>query len=1040
LKFARNSGRILGPENEETVLKKWDAEHVFERSIQKRAGSTLFRFLEGPPTANGHPHPGHVRTRTIKDVVLRYKSMCGFYVPRDAGWDTHGLPVELEVQSELGLRSKADIESYGVEKFAEECRRNVFKYEQEWKEMTRRIGFWIDLDHPYITFENKYIESVWWSLKLLYDRGLLYKGFKVVPYCPRDGTPLSSHEVAQGYDETDDPSVYVKFELTTGPHRGEKLVAWTTTPWTLPSNIALAVKSDAEYVSFEYKGETLICASALLEKVFGNVRVIEKFLGRDLVGSSYIPPFDYTAGLPGKKHIVVAHDKVSLEEGTGVVHMAPAFGEEDYEVCKQNDLAFFQPVDSNGRFTQEVPDLNGIFVKEADSRIIQALKTKGLLVKSERYRHNYPFCWRCSSPLLYYAWPTWFIRTTIKKDLIIENNEKVKWYPQHIKDGRFGEFLEEMVDWALSRDRYWGTPLPVWVCSNCGAVEVVGSLEELRRKAIYAPENLELHKPFVDRILLRCPKCSGEMRREPVVIDVWYDSGAATFARYHYPFENQSTFDNNFPVDFITEGVDQTRGWFYSLHVLGSLLFESPAFQRCLVIGLVLNEKGEKMSKSKRNYVDPWELIRTHGSDPLRWHILGTTPTESVRFGERGVVEAKRRFFGILENVVSFFLTYAELDDFEWTGAVDTSILNTLDRWVLSKLQVLVRDVRSHLEDFEFNRAVEKMEKFLVDDVSQWFIRRSRRRFWKEDKDVDKWAAYQVLYYILLQFVKLIAPLAPFSAELVYQQLAPADGSVHLCDYPQFEQGFYFEQDMIDMERVLAVVEAVRNARGRANVRIRQPLLDVKVFCSNEVWASLQRNMETLLEEVNVKRVERLTQLPEGTVYALNAKPAEIGRRFKNKAAHVLRAVETNKNSIAKQLLETGSAGLDVDGQRESLSLNEFELNITTEPGYVHAQNGEVHVFLNTSIDEHLEREGIARDIVRHVQLMRKELNMNYDDRIILWIYSEDSSVQTAVAEFSDYIRSETLATQVITEKSELAQAVDLDDSTVWIHVKNPST
>lgn len=1036
MKFSRSSGRILGPENEELVLKKWDEEHVFERSVQKRAGSPLFRFLEGPPTANGHPHPGHVRTRTIKDVVLRYKSMCGFYVPRQAGWDTHGLPVELEVQSELGLKSKADIESYGIEKFAEACRRNVFKYEQEWREMTRRIGFWIDLDRPYITFENKYIESVWWSLKTLYDRGLLYKGFKVVPYCPRDGTPLSSHEVAQGYDETDDPSVYVKFELTTGPHKGEKLVAWTTTPWTLPSNIALAVKPDAEYSAFEYKGEILICASALLDKVFGKVTVVGRFLGRDLIGSSYSPPFDYASAIAGKKHVVVAHDKVSLEEGTGVVHMAPAFGEEDYEVCKENGLAFFQPVDSSGRFTGEVPDLAGVFVKEADPRIIQSLRAKGLLVKSERYRHNYPFCWRCSSPLLYYAWPTWFIRTTMKKDLIIGNNREVRWYPQHIKEGRFGEFLDEMVDWALSRDRYWGTPLPVWVCSNCKAVEVVGSLEELRKKAISLPENLELHKPFVDKVVLRCPRCSGEMHREPVVIDVWYDSGSATFARYHYPFENQDAFENNFPVDFITEGVDQTRGWFYSLHVLGSLLFELPAFRRCLVIGLVLNERGEKMSKSKKNYVDPWELIRAHGSDPLRWHILGATPTESVRFGERGVVEAERRFFGILENVVSFFLTYAELDEFEWTGAVDTNILNSLDRWVLSKLQTLTRDVRSHLEDFEFNRAVEKIEKFLVDDVSQWYVRRSRRRFWKEGKDRDKWGAYQVLYYVLLQFSKLIAPLAPFSAELVYQRLVPGEDSVHLCDYPQFEQSFFFEQEMNDMDRVIAAVEAVRNARGQANIRIRQPLLNVKVFCTDDVWASLQKNMEILLEEVNVKQVERMVQLPEGTSYALSTKPAEIGKRFRNKAAHVLKAVEENKDSLARQLLERGSASLEVDGQVASLTLNEFELNVSTEPGYVHAQNGGIHVFLNTAVDEHLKREGIARDIVRYVQLMRKESNMNYDDRVVLWLYSEDNSVRAAVAEFSDYIRSETLATEVITERSEGLQAVDLDGSTVWIRLK----
>jgi isoleucyl-tRNA synthetase len=1042
--FKRPKSGIFGPSKEEEILKFWNENKIFEKSVESRKGAPLFRFLEGPPTANGLPHPGHIRTRTIKDVVLRYKTMLGYYVPRSAGWDTHGLPVELEVQAELGLKSKEEIERYGIERFGEACKANVFKYEREWRRMTERIGFWLDLEHAYITFKNEYIESIWWSLKNLYERGLLYKGFKVVPYCPKDGTPLSSHEVAQGYEETEDPSIYVKFRLLNGIHDGKKLVAWTTTPWTLPSNIALAVKPDAEYVSFKYQDDVLICAKQRV-KVFGDVQILQSFSGSELIGSSYEPPFDYAKKVEGKKYVVVGYEGVSLEEGTGVVHMAPAFGEEDYEVCKANSLAFFQPVDSNGKFTSEVSEFKGLFVKDADPLIIRYLKERNLLVKSERYKHNYPFCWRCGSPLLYYAWPTWFVKTTARKEKIIELNSSIAWFPEHIREGRFGDFLREMVDWALSRNRYWGTPLPVWVCSNCGEIEVIGSVQELLQKSVKKPERLELHRPYVDEFVLRCNKCGGEMRREPVVIDVWYDSGAATFARYHYPFENREQFENNFPVDFITEGVDQTRGWFYSLHVLGSLLFDQVAFKSCLVIGLVLNEQGEKMSKSKKNYDDPWTLIEKYGADALRWQLLGTTPWDVVRFGERGVADAKRRFFGILENCVTFFLTYAELDGFDPAlHTVEFEKTSTLDKWLLSKLQLLIKGVRQALDVYEFNAAVELIEKFVVDDLSQWYIRRSRRRFWKEEKDLDKWAAYTTLYHTLLELSKIIAPLAPFSAEVMYQELAlkqKMPESVHLNSYPQYNPELVFEKELEEIEDVRNVVEVIRAARNEGGVKTRQPLLVAKVYCQDRVWKSVEKNYEVVVDEVNVKKVERLPNLSEYRVYDLIPNKAAIGKRFKVKSVVLIEKANQEKQRIAQEIAEKGYALVELDGEKERVTEEEFRVVLKPKEGFAHAERSGIHVFLDLRTTPELEEEGLVRDFVRRVQIGRKELNLEFDQKIKLRVWFEDERLSKAVLKHEEYVKSETLASEVAFDPSVVQQVepVDLDGSKVWIKIEiNP--
>ncbi|MEM3655468.1 MAG: isoleucine--tRNA ligase [Thermoprotei archaeon] len=1035
--FRKPSRTLFGPSSEVEVLNFWKEYGVFEKSVDARRGRPLFRFLEGPPTANGLPHHGHIRTRMFKDLVLRYATMRGYHTPRVAGWDTHGLPVELEVQSELGLKSKEDIEAFGLSRFADECQKNVFKYEVEWRRLTERIGFWLDLDNAYITFKDRYIESVWWSLKQLYDKGLIYKGFKVVPYCPRDETPLSSHEVALGYDEADDPSVYVKFRISDGPHKGETLVVWTTTPWTLPSNVGIAVNPSADYALVEVNGERLLCVVNRVKAVFGDVAPIKLYKGSDLIGAHYTPPYDYVRG-DGEKYRVVGYENVSVEDGTGILHMAPAFGEEDYGVCKKNGLAFFQPVDSKGRFTSDVEWLKGLFVKDADQLIIADLKRRGLLLKAERIKHTYPFCWRCGSPLLYYAWPTWFIRTTAQKARIEELNQQIEWYPSHIRDGRFGEFLREIVDWALSRNRYWGTPLPIWECSKCGNRVAIGSIKELVELAVKKPERLELHKPFVDEFVLRCNVCSGEMRRVSEVIDVWYDSGSASFARFHYPFENIEEFKANYPVDFIAEGVDQTRGWFYSLHVLGTLLFNEKAYRKCVVIGLVLNEKGEKMSKSKRNYVDPWLLLERYGADPFRWHILGSTPVwEPIKFGESGVAEAQRRFFNILENSITFFLTYAELDGYNpELNIVPEKERPTLDRWLLTDLSNLVDSVTRSLDSFEVNRAVIAIERFVVEDLSQWYIRRSRRRFWKEEKDKDKWSAYSTLYEVLLILSKLLAPIIPFTAEKIYQTLRLKGDplSVHLCDYPL--KGFEDPEAHAQVAATRMVVEAFRAARNEAKLKTRIPLKLGLVFCEDRIWQAVQENMELVLDEVNVKELKRLTSLKGYIKYAVKPKAGEIGKRFKSKAKRVLELVEENKEELAIQLSDNGSANLSVDGVEVKLTQDELELLVGAQPGYVHYGRDGVHVFLSTEVDEEMEKEWLMREVVRRIQLTRKELNLRYDEKIDLRLWVSDPALRKVIYEYAEHIMAETLAKTVeFDESAKNSVEHQVGEYTLWIRI-----
>ncbi len=946
------------PRIEERILRFNDERRIFEKSVERRRNSEKgsFTFVEGPPTANGLPHPGHIMTRAIKDIILRYKTMEGFYVMRKAGWDTHGLPVEIEVEKELGINSKREIENYGIENYNKRCKESVFRYEKEWVEATRRIGFWIDMDHPYITFENEYIESVWWSLKEIWKKGLIYRGHKVVPFCPRCETPLSSHEVAQGYEEVEDPSIFVKFPLDEGRY----ILAWTTTPWTLIANVAIAVHPDHYYVEVELrsgkdKGNRFILAEERLSILDDEFVIKNRFKGKELSGCRYKRIFDY-ARIEGDAHRIVTADFVTLDEGTGCVHIAPAFGEDDYKLCRDKSLGFTQPVGSDGRFTDEVPPLRGLFVKDADKKIIEMLEERNLLYKKGTCVHSYPFCWRCGSPLLYYARDTWFIRMSDLRDELLANNEKVKWYPAHLKRGRFGNFLENVVDWAISRERYWGTPLNIWICSRCGREECIGSIEELRSKSKnfdeVFPDEIDLHRPYVDRLILRCDNCGGDAYRVEDVIDCWYDSGAAPFAQWHYPFENEEIFRENFPASFITEAIDQTRGWFYSLLAVSTAVFNRNPYESVLSLGHILDEKGVKMSKSKGNVVDPKVIFSRDGADAFRWYLYSVSdPSEDKRFYEEAVSK-KKRFLMTLWNVYFFFVTYANIDGFN-PRDVDIPVHErpVIDRWIISRLNSLIKEVKMHLEEYELHHAARKIEEFVMDELSNWYVRRSRRRFWVAEKSRDKDAAYISLYEVLVCLCKLLAPFIPFLTEEIYQNIVisvfpSAEESVHLCDYPSPDEALIDEKLEEGMRMVMKLAEAGRKARKDTGIKIRQPLRRAIIVCSEEIKEMIEELAYILKDEINVKEIEFASQ-------------AEV---------------------------EPSYAGADADRSAS--------------------------IFIDTKIDVELLREGIARDLVRRVQQMRKEMDLEYTARIRI-LYDGDEEIRNAVRDFEGYIKEETLADSI---------------------------
>jgi len=1016
--FLPVSNRVNLPQVEENVLSFWKSNNTFERSVEARRGASRFTLYEGPPTANGSPGIHHVLARVFKDVLPRYKTMKGYYAPRQAGWDTHGLPVELEVERELGFSGKAQIEEYGVDKFNARCRESVYSYLEEWETITERIGFWIDLEHAYITMDNTYVETVWWALKQMWDRGLIYQGYKVTPHCPRCGTSLSSHEVALGYqDNTEDPSVYIKFRIDLSSLQGSEVrdrlaelvkssgkpayfLAWTTTPWTLPGNTALAVDDEAEYAVVELDNEYLILASVLVKQVgLGSYKVLERIWGDDLEHLEYEPLFNpHEFGVERQRFVtvhdeatgteyvelqhqepddnltyrVIATDFVSLEDGTGIVHEAPAYGDVDFEAGKKLGMDFVHMVDLQGNITGNYP-FTGKFVKDADPLILEDLKSRGLLFRSETIRHTYPFCWRCETPLLYYAKQTWYIRTTAVKEALIAGNDEINWYPEHIKYGRFGDWLENNVDWAFSRERYWGTPLPIWCCEACGNCECVGGVEELKSMPGVTgfKEPLDLHRPFVDEVTFDCPKCGSKMRRVPEVIDCWFDSGAMPIAQWHYPFENDTLReDGRFPADYISEAVDQTRGWFYSLHAISTLLFNRPCFKNVICLGHILDDNGEKMSKAKGNVVEPWTVINKYGADALRWYCLTASPPGNVRrFSEKLVSEVIRRFLLTLWNVYSFFVTYANIDRFTPDSEGTSSYQSELDNWIISELNQLITDVDTALDSYNPTEAGRRIEDF-VNGLSNWYVRRSRRRFWRSENDADKLAAYTTLYQCLVTLSKVLAPFTPFLAEEMYQNLVcsvfpDAPESVHLTDFPIADKTKIDKQLTADTHLVMKVSSLGRAARSQAGIKVRQPLANVVVsVASDKEQRSLEQLKPQILEELNVKDL----------------------------------------------IIGSSSEVVKLDGHGYVVS----GLEVDREEGIkVPVRGGVYYVAIPTEIPPELKAEGMAREIVRRIQMMRRSAGFDIADHITTY-YQGDAYMKQVMEEFADYIKQETLSRELV--------------------------
>ena len=1006
---------------EEGVLKFWKQAEIFKKTIEQREGAPEYVFYEGPPTANGKPGVHHVLARAFKDMFPRYKIMRGYHVSRRGGWDTHGLPVEIEVEKQLGFNNKQQIEEYGIDKFNELCKKSVFTYIQDWERLTDRIAFWVDLEDAYVTYTNDYIESVWWILKNFWDKDLLYKGYKVVPYCPRCGTPLSDHEVALGYDEATDPSVFVRMPLVDQPE--VSLLVWTTTPWTLPGNVAVAAHPDVDYVFVERDNngtkEKLVLAKSLVEKVFGNeeVKVIETLKGRKLKGVKYQPLFTF---MPPNKpaHYVVLGDFVTTEDGTGLVHMAPAFGQEDMEMAKEHDLPVLMTVLPNGTFVPEVTPWRGVFVKEADPLIIEDLKARGLLYKSESYTHTYPFCWRCGTPLLYYARESWYIRTSAFRDRLVGLNNTIHWVPEHTRSGRFGNWLENNIDWALSRERYWGTPLPIWECESCKHREGVGSVKELSEKAGRDLSELDLHRPYIDQVHWDCPDCSGKMTRVPDLIDVWFDSGSMPVAQWHYPFENKEKFEAQFPADYICEAVDQTRGWFYSLHAISTLLFNEVSFKNVISLGHILDAEGQKMSKSKGNVIAPWDVLAVHGADAFRWYLYTATPPgQERRFSSELVGEVIRSFTLTLWNVYSFFVTYANLDK----PTVTTMPIATsdLDRWLLSELNVLVRNVTEAYENYDVTNGTRPIEAF-VEKMSTWYLRRSRRRFWKSESDSDKQAAYSTLYTALVTVAKLLAPSMPFLADELYQNLVrsvdtAAPESVHLAEWPEVLPEMIDESLNRDMALVMRLVSLGHSARQKANRKVRQPLAEAAFSVGNvaerkavEIYADL------FTDELNVKHVRLLDSATEAVSHSVKPLPKQLGQKYGNKFPAIQKAIlAMNPEEAAHTLLEGKSLKVQVDGQTYQILPEEVEVKALAKEGFAVAEEGAYVAALVTDLTPELVQEGLAREFVRRVQDLRKSADLDVADRIELFL-DASAGLRSAVEVHKDYITAETLTSNLV--------------------------
>ncbi|MGB4596193.1 MAG: isoleucine--tRNA ligase [Anaerolineaceae bacterium] len=1007
---------------EEAQLQFWKKNEIFKKSSDERKDRKPFVMFEGPPTANGKPGIHHVIGRVYKDMFPRYKTMQGFYVDRRGGWDTHGLPVEVDVEKRLGFTHKSQVEEYGIAKFNELCKESAFARIQEWSALTERIGYWVDLERAYVTYKDDYIESVWWLLRQIWEKDLLYQGFKVVPYCPRCGTPLSDHEVAQGYQDAEDPSIYVRFPLLDEPNT--YFLVWTTTPWTLPSNVAIAAHPEIDYVMVTREdglnNERLILAKALVEKVFGDtkMKVLKTFKGRSLKGRKYAPLFTF---MPPEKpaYYVVNADYVTVSEGTGLVHTAPAFGADDLATAKIYDLPVIMTIDDEGKFKPEIKNWAGQFVKDADTGIIEELQQRGLMYSAGQITHTYPFCWRCDTPLLYMARPSWFIKTTAVKDRMVELNQEINWLPEHIKNGRFGNWLENNIDWAIGRNRYWGTPLPVWECPDCHHQHCVESRAELTEHTGVDHSKTDLHRPFVDDIAFTCPKCGkAQMRRVPELIDVWFDSGSMPSAQWHYPFENLEGFKQQFPADFICEAVDQTRGWFYSLLAISTLVFDAKCYNNVICYGHILDGEGKKMSKSRGNIVDPWDVIDTHGVDAIRWYMCTATPPGNSRnFSKELVGEVVRNFTLPLWNTYSFFVTYANLD--KWTPEnSDIPQFSSLDYWLLSSLNTLVKDVTQAFESYDVIGATRPIELF-VDQLSNWYLRRSRRRFWKSESDADKAGAYETLYRALTTLTKLLAPTMPFLAEELHQNLvrsfdSQAPLSVHLDSWPDFDESLINTELNREMAVVMKLASLGHSARNKSNIKVRQPLAEVAFAVGSldeaEVVAKFQ---DILLDELNVKSVRVMDASSEAVNYRINPLPMQLGQKYKGDFPKVREAIQKlTATETAQKLLDGLGVVIEVNGKHLEILPDEVEVHMESKAGYVVATEGKYLAALVTELTPELVHEGLAREVVRRVQDLRKSAGLDISDRVRLR-YTASQNLAAAIETFKDYIAMETLTTDL---------------------------
>lgn len=1018
-------------QREKQVEKFWKDHDIFKKSMKLREGCPTYTFYDGPPTANGKPHIGHVLTRVIKDMIPRYRTMKGYMVPRKAGWDTHGLPVELEVEKMLGLDGKEQIEQYGLEPFIEHCKESVWKYKGMWEDFSGTVGFWADMDNPYVTYHNDFIESEWWALKEIWNKKLLYKGFKIVPYCPRCGTPLSSHEVAQGYKAVKERSAVVRFKVV-----GEDayFLAWTTTPWTLPSNVALCVNPDETYCKVKAAdGRTYYLAEALLDKVLSGIEreegtsayeVLETYKGKDLEYKEYEPLYacagEAAAKQHKKGHFVTCDTYVTMSDGTGIVHIAPAFGEDDAKVGRKYDLPFVQFVNGKGELTEETP-YAGLFVKKADPEVLKDLDAEGKLFDAPKFEHDYPFCWRCDTPLIYYARESWFIKMTAVKDDLIRNNNTINWIPETIGTGRFGAWLENVQDWGISRNRYWGTPLNIWQCDKCGKMHSIGSIAELKELSDNCPDDIELHRPYIDAVTFPC-ECGGTMKRVPEVIDCWFDSGAMPFAQHHYPFENKDLFEAQFPADFISEAVDQTRGWFYSLLAESTLLFNKAPYRNVIVLGHVQDENGQKMSKSKGNAVDPFDALQTHGADAIRWYFYSNSaPWLPNRFYDKAVTEGQRKFLGTIWNTYAFFVLYANIDNFDATKyKLEYDKLSVMDKWILSKVNSLVKSVDAYLNDYKIPETTRVLEEF-VDDLSNWYVRRSRERFWAKGMEQDKINAYMTLYTSLVTLCKVAAPMIPFMTEEIYLNIVAgidktAPESIHLCDFPVANEAYIDKELEANMDEVLRIVVVGRACRNAANIKNRQPIGKMYVKAEAELSDFYKEIIE---DELNVKEVEFTNDVRAYSSYSFKPQLKTVGPKYGRLLGKIKQALsEVDGNTAMDELNEKGQLTFDFDGETVELTKDDLLIEIAQTEGFESGNDGDITVVLDTNLTPELVEEGFMREIISKIQTMRKEAGFEVMDKITVYSDGNDK-IAELISKNEDTVKNDVLATEIVTGKIE---------------------